>query len=74
MYIDFEPNKLGDELKQKTLDDLSSQGIPPSGGDVVTMAAIVDANGTSHPEDGGGPLGEVYSSAILPEDGSITPA
>jgi len=51
MYIDFEPNKLGDELKQKTLDDLSSQGIPPVvSGQGIAPGGCVDP-GTG--EDGG---------------------
>jgi hypothetical protein len=77
MYIDFEPSKLSDELKQKTLDHLADQGIPP----VVSSQGIAPG-GCDTGEDGGGPgvsgpatdfeTGDVSTQA-LGEEGGATP-
>lgn len=63
MYIDFDPKTLGDELRQKTLDDLSDQGIPPvvSGHGIAPGGCVDPSTG----EDGGGEV----STAVYPEDG-----
>jgi hypothetical protein len=51
MYIDFESNKLEEELKQKTLDHLADQGIPPvvSGQGIAPGGCVDPCTG----EDGG---------------------
>lgn len=71
MYIDFDPKKLGDELRENAMGEVDkavSQLGPRDpldcwgngedgggGGDVVTQAALIDAHGNAYPEDGGGP-------------------
>ena len=61
MYIDFETDKLGEELKEKRFNDLSSQGIPP----VVSQGFPPGGGGCTTGEDGGGEV----SAAVYPEDG-----
>jgi len=58
MYIDFDPKKLGEELKEKTVNDLPGENIPPSGN--VTQVGSTDPNWR---EDGGG--GTVSDPGVL---------
>jgi hypothetical protein len=63
MYIDFESNKLEEELKQKTLDHLADQGIPP-----VVSGQGIAPGGCYTGEDGGGQP----TTTALGEEGDVS--
>lgn len=68
MYIDFDPKKLGEELKEKTFNDLSGQGIPPAvSGQGIAPGGCVDP---STGEDGGG---VVTQAAMIDAHGNTYP-